>query len=454
MALVDNRLKIFYIKVVWIKEVSAVANVVVVGTQWGDEGKGKIVDLLTEHADIVVRYQGGNNAGHTLVVQGQKFIFHLIPSGILHVGKKCLIGNGVVVDPEVLLMEIDRLKTQGLEVGPHNLVLSEKAHIIMPYHQRLDHARERAKGAGKIGTTGRGIGPCYEDKISRCGVRVVDLIDPETLKAKVEHNLKEKNFLLERFLEDAPLDAAEVYDRYRQMGEHLRPLVGNVSLLLAEAIQKGQNILFEGAQGTHLDIDHGTYPFVTSSNPVAGGACTGAGIGPGKLNRVLGISKAYTTRVGGGPFITEALDADGEHMQVQGAEFGSTTGRKRRTGWLDAVVLNDSVRLNGLTGFAITKLDVLTGLDPLKICVAYDLNGDRLQNVPASLSALEQCQPVYEELPGWQEDLTGKRRFEELPEEARRYLRRVEELTGIPIQIVSVGPDREETILLANPFTG
>ena len=429
------------------------ANVVVVGTQWGDEGKGKIVDLLTGSAELVVRYQGGNNAGHTLVVQGQKYIFHLIPSGILHSSKKCLIGNGVVVDPEVLISEIDRLQAQGIKIGPHNLQLSEKAHIIMPYHQRLDLARERAKGDSKIGTTGRGIGPCYEDKVARCGVRTVDLIDPAALKAKVEHNLKEKNFLLEKFLDDKPLDSDEIFNHYREMGEYLKPLVGNVSLVLHETMQQGKNILFEGAQGTHLDIDHGTYPFVTSSNPVAGGASTGAGIGPNYLQRVVGISKAYTTRVGSGPFITEALDADGEHMQIQGAEFGATTGRKRRTGWLDMVVLRDSARLNGLTGLAITKLDVLTGLNPLKICVAYDLAGERLTVPPAALSALEKCKPIYEEFPGWQEDITKVRNLGDLPPAAQNYLKKIADLSGVPIQIVSVGPDREETIIIADPFT-
>ncbi len=439
---------------VYEKEVLLVANVVVVGTQWGDEGKGKIVDLLTGHADLVVRYQGGNNAGHTLVVKGQKYIFHLIPSGILHSGKKCLIGNGVVVDPEVLISEIDRLQAQGIKIGPHNLQLSEKAHIIMPYHQRLDLARERAKGDGKIGTTGRGIGPCYEDKVARCGVRTVDLIDPASLKAKIEYNLKEKNFILEKFLDDKPFNATEIFNHYREMGEYLKPLVGNVSLALHETMQQGKNILFEGAQGTHLDIDHGTYPFVTSSNPVAGGACTGAGIGPNYLHRIVGISKAYTTRVGGGPFITEALDAEGEHMQVQGAEFGATTGRKRRTGWLDMVVLQDSARLNGLTGLAITKLDVLSGLNPLKICVAYELAGARLAVPPAALSSLEKCQPIYEEIPGWQEDITKVRTLNELPPAAQNYLKKIADLSGVPVQIVSVGPDREETILLTDPFAG
>lgn len=428
------------------------ANVVVVGTQWGDEGKGKIVDLLTEYAEVVVRYQGGNNAGHTLVVQGEKFIFHLIPSGILHPGKQCLIGNGVVIDPAVLLQEIERLEQRGITIGPHNLRLSEKAHIIMPYHRRLDLARERAKGDGKIGTTGRGIGPCYEDKIARCGVRVIDLIDPEALREKIKSNLREKNFILEKFLADEPLDPEEIFAEYHRYGQRLKPLTANVSLLLDEAVKEKKNILFEGAQGTHLDIDHGTYPFVTSSNPVAGGACTGAGIGPGRVDRVVGISKAYTTRVGGGPFVTEALDAAGEHMQVKGAEFGATTGRKRRTGWLDLVVLKDSVRLNGLTGLAITKLDVLTGLHPLKVCVAYDLDGQRLEVPPASLGALQRCRPIYEELPGWQTDISDIRDFADLPATARSYLKFVEEAVGVPIQIVSVGPEREATIMLANPF--
>lgn len=429
------------------------ANVVVVGTQWGDEGKGKIVDILTEHAAVVVRYQGGNNAGHTLVVKGQKFIFHLIPSGILHRGKTCLIGNGVVVDPEVLLQEITKLREQDIEVSPQNLLISEKAHIIMPYHQRLDLARERAKGDGKIGTTGRGIGPCYEDKVARCGVRAVDLIDPGVLQAKIEHNLKEKNFILQKFFDEEPLATGPIFERFRQYGEVLKPFVANISLVLEDTRRQGKNILFEGAQGTHLDIDHGTYPFVTSSNPVAGGACTGAGIGPNRLTGIVGIVKAYTTRVGGGPFVTEALDAEGEHMQVKGVEFGATTGRRRRTGWLDMVVLRDAARLNGLSGLAITKLDVLTGLNPLKICVAYDCGGQRLTVPPASLAALEKCQPIYEEFPGWEEDITGVRRLADLPVAAQNYVKKIQELSGVPIAIVSVGPDRDETIQLVNPFT-
>ena len=427
-------------------------NVVVVGTQWGDEGKGKIVDLLTEQAQVVVRYQGGNNAGHTLVVGEERFIFHLIPSGILHPGTMCCIGNGVVLDPEVFLQEIDRLRSRGLQVGPENLRVSERTQVIMPYHQRLDLARERAKGAGKIGTTGRGIGPCYEDKVARRGIRVADLVEPQLLRTKLKEILPEKNFLLEKLFGDKPFTLQEILEPYQEMGQRLKPLVANVSVLLQQAAQEGKNILFEGAQGTHLDIDHGTYPFVTSSNPVAGGAATGAGVGPGALHRVLGIVKAYTTRVGGGPFPTECLDDIGTHLQECGVEFGSTTGRPRRCGWLDLVVLREAVRLNGLTGLAVTKLDVLSSLKTLRLCVAYDLDGERRDSMPATLPELERCQPIFEDLPGWHEDIRGVRRFEDLPLTCRQYLKRVEELAGVPIQLVSVGPDREETILVQDPF--
>jgi adenylosuccinate synthase len=427
-------------------------NIVVVGTQWGDEGKGKIVDLLTEQAKVVVRYQGGNNAGHTLVVGGEKFIFHLIPSGILHPGTMCCIGNGVVLDPEVFLSEIDRLQSRGLKIGPENLRVSERTQVIMPYHQRLDLARERAKGEGKIGTTGRGIGPCYEDKVARRGIRVADLVDPELLRAKLTEVLPEKNFLLEKLLGDQPFTFEEIFEPYQKLGQRLKPLMANVSVMLQDAAKSGQNILFEGAQGTHLDIDHGTYPYVTSSNPVAGGAATGSGIGPGALHRVLGIVKAYTTRVGGGPFPTECLDSVGTHLQECGVEFGSTTGRPRRCGWLDMVVLKEAARLNGLTGLAVTKLDVLSKLDPVRICVAYDMDGERRDIMPPTLTELERCRPVFEDLPGWQEDITGVRDVKDLPANTRNYLKRLEELAGVPIQIVSVGPDREETIVVQNPF--
>lgn len=427
-------------------------NVVVVGTQWGDEGKGKIVDLLTEQTRFVVRFQGGSNAGHTLVVNGEKFIFHLIPSGILHPGTQCLIGNGVVVDPEVLLKELDSLKARGITVGPETLRISERAQVIMPYHKRIDLSRERAKGAAKIGTTGRGIGPCYEDKVGRQGIRVADLLNAEILRAKLADVLPEKNFYLEKFLQDNPFTLEEILTPYLEMGKRLKPLVTNVSVMLQDAAWQGQNILFEGAQGTHLDIDHGTYPYVTSSNPVAGNACVGAGIGPNLVHEVLGIVKAYTTRVGGGPFPTECLDEVGEHLVKCGAEFGATTGRQRRCGWLDAVVLKDSARLNGLTGLAVTKLDVLTGINPVKICVAYEVYGTRRQTIPATIQELERCRPVYEELPGWTEDIRGVRCWEDFPPAARNYLKRMAELAGVPVQIISVGPDREETIVVQNPF--
>ena len=428
------------------------SNVVVVGTQWGDEGKGKIVDLLTRRAQLVVRYQGGNNAGHTLVVGGEKFIFHLIPSGILHPGTVCLIGNGVVLDPEVFLMEVDKLQARGIAVGPKNLRLSERTQVIMPYHRRIDIAREEKKGAAKIGTTGRGIGPCYEDKVARRGIRVAELLTADLLRAKLNDVLPEKNFYLEKFLGAAPCSQDEILASYLKMGARLKPLVANVSVLINQALQQGKNVLFEGAQGTHLDIDHGTYPYVTSSNPIAGGACTGAGVGPGQLHHVLGIVKAYTTRVGGGPFPTECLDKIGDHLVECGVEFGSTTGRRRRCGWLDAVVLKDSARLNGLTGLAITKLDVLSTLNPVKICVAYEVNGKRRDTIPATIQDLEGCRPVFEELPGWSEDIREVRAYGDLPANTRRYLQRVEELVQVPIQIISVGPDREETIVVQNPF--
>jgi adenylosuccinate synthase len=428
------------------------ANVVIVGTQWGDEGKGKIVDLLTQYADYVVRFQGGNNAGHTLVVGGEKFIFHLIPSGILHPGTVCVIGNGVVLDPEVLLTELDNLKARGLAVGPDNLRISERTQVIMPYHKRLDLARERAKGAAKIGTTGRGIGPCYEDKVARRGIRMADLLDPEVLKANLAEVLPEKNFYLEKFLDDKPFTLEEILTPYLEMGKRLAPLVTNVSVMLAEAVGQGRNILFEGAQGTHLDIDHGTYPYVTSSNPVSGGACTGTGIGPGQLHQVLGIVKAYTTRVGSGPFPTECLDEVGDHLVECGVEFGSTTGRRRRCGWLDTVIVRNAVRLNGLTGLVITKLDVLGELDEVKICNAYTYQGEVLSEFPTDLKVLAACQPVYETLPGWRTDIRRIRCPEDLPANARRYLERIEALTETAIDIISVGPGREETIVLRNPL--
>ncbi len=424
------------------------SNTVVIGTQWGDEGKGKVVDLLTAQSDLVVRYQGGNNAGHTLVVKGRRFIFHLIPSGILYPDKKCLIGNGVVVDPKVLLEEIDRLAQVGLQVGPERLALSDKAHIIMPYHQAIDQGREASKGRVRLGTTGRGIGPCYEDKVARVGVRAVDLTEPETLEEKVRANLAEKNFYLEHYLHAQPLDPQAVIDACLPLAERLGPYITDVSRELHAAILAGKRILFEGAQGTHLDVDHGTYPFVTSSNPVAGAACAGAGIGPGAIHHVLGIVKAYTTRVGAGPFVTELTDSVGEYLRERGAEFGSTTGRPRRCGWLDLVVVRDAARLNGLDSLAVTKLDVLQGMESLKVCVGYDLDGERIDYRPASLKTLARCVPVYRTLPGWRSEISGARRWEDLPSEAQAYLRVIEEVSGVPISMISVGGDREETIVL------
>lgn len=421
--------------------------VVVVGTQWGDEGKGKVVDLLTRQADVVVRFQGGNNAGHTLVVGGEKFILHLIPSGILHQGKKCLIGNGVVVDLEVLQEEVQVLLKRGVKIGPENLGVSEKAHVILPYHRRLDQAREREKGQTSIGTTGRGIGPCYEDKVARTGIRVADLLDPEVFRNKVENNLKEKNVIFQHLLNEPPIPPEEILGPYQALAEFIRPFVCNVSKKIDEALAQGKRILFEGAQGTHLDVDHGTYPYVTSSNPVAGSVCTGSGIGPTKIGAVVGIVKAYTTRVGSGPFPTELTDDIGMTLREKGGEYGATTGRPRRCGWLDAVVLRDSARLNGLTHLAVTKLDVLTGQRTIRICRAYRYAGEILEDMPARLKVLEACEPVYEEWEGWDEPLQGVKKWSELPLPAQNYLKRIEELVGVPIGIVSVGPDREETLM-------
>ena len=428
------------------------SNIVVIGTQWGDEGKGKVVDVLAEKVRMVVRFQGGNNAGHTMVVNGEQFISHLIPSGILHPDKVCLIGNGVVVDPAVLLQEIEHLKGRGISIGPHNLLISETAHLIMPYHKLIDHGRERLKGDKKLGTTGRGIGPCYEDKAARGGFRFCDLVDPQVFEKKLSDILPEKNFYLKNFLKSETADQASILKEFIPYADVLGPHVTNVSVALDEAIKAGHNILFEGAQGTHLDIDHGTYPYVTSSNTVAGNACCGAGIGPTQIHGVIGMVKAYTTRVGSGPFPAELHDEIGDRIQEKGAEFGATTGRRRRCGRLDTVVVRNSARLNGLTGIAITKLDVLTGLKTLKICTAYQYKQDRLPTFPSALNVLEQCQPIYEELPGWSEDITAVQDADDLPENARAYVKRVEELVETPVQIVSVGAGRENTIVIQDPF--
>jgi adenylosuccinate synthase len=431
------------------------ANVAVVGTQWGDEGKGKVVDLYAENADVIVRFQGGNNAGHTLVVKGEQTILHLIPSGILHDHKICVIGNGVVIDPQVLLQEIDKLNQRHIFPANTRLFVSENAHMIMPYHKRIDLAREARRGGKKIGTTGRGIGPAYEDKVSRVGIRLSDLLDEEVFQEKLDAVMEEKNFYLTKYFGEEPVCKETVYEQYRAYAEQLRHYATDTSLVVNREIRRGKRILFEGAQGCHLDIDHGTYPFVTSSNTVTGGACTGVGVGPAAINAVVGICKAYTTRVGGGPFVTELNCAIGEHMQNIGKEFGATTGRRRRCGWLDMVLVRHSIRVSGITGLALTKLDVLTGLEKLKICVGYRLeNGEELtESTPANLHVLEKCQPLYEEMDGWTEDISQSRRIEELPKNARRYIERLETLADVKLMLVSVGAGRNETIILKNPFS-
>ena len=427
------------------------ACVVVVGTQWGDEGKGKIIDLLAEFADVIVRFQGGNNAGHTLVVKGEKFVFHLIPSGILHEGKRCIIGNGVVVDPQVLIEEIDNLKGKGYLQDDSQFLLSEEAHVIFPYHKMIDKGRERIK-SGKIGTTGRGIGPAYEDKAAREGIRIIDFSEEEVFRGKLEEALAQKNDYLTHVLGEEGLELEPLYQEYMKYGERLRKYVTNSSLFLAQAIKEGKNILFEGAQGSLLDVDHGTYPYVTSSNTVAGNACAGAGIGPTQIDLVMGISKAYTTRVGGGPFPTELSDDIGEMLREKGGEYGATTGRPRRCGWFDAVVVNHAVRVNGLGGLVITKLDTLTGLKTIKVCTAYRVGDDVITEFPASSELVAHCQPVYEELEGWEEEISKATEIDQLPAPAQRYLKRIEELTQTPIHIVSVGAQRDETIIRYNPL--
>jgi len=431
------------------------ASVVVVGTQWGDEGKGKIVDLLTRYSDFVVRFQGGNNAGHTLVVDGKQYIFHIIPSGILYEDKTCVIGNGVIIDPGVLLKEIADLAAKGLTVTPQKLLISSNAHLIMPYHQRLDVARENALSREKkIGTTGRGIGPCYVDKVGRVGMKVGDLLDPVLFTDKLHAAVEEKNFVLTNQFNAAPVDLAEITEQFTRFAEQLAPFVGNVSVVLDQARKQGKNILFEGAQGTQLDIDHGTYPFVTSSNTIAGGACIGSGFGPSHIDEVIGILKAYTTRVGEGPFPTELPEGDaiGDALQQKGHEYGATTGRRRRCGWFDAVVANDAVRLNGLTGFAVTKLDVLSGLKKLKLATGYTVEGEPYAYMPENIRRARAARPVFEEMDGWAGELTDVRSYDDLPQEAKSYLKRLEDLTGVAPAIVSVGPDRGQTLLLRNPF--
>ncbi len=427
-------------------------NVIIVGAQWGDEGKGKVVDIYTEYADAVVRYQGGNNAGHTVIVGSDEFVLHLIPSGILHEGKRCIIGNGVVIDPGVLLEEVAALKARGYIKEGSQLVISDRAHIIMPYHKKIDIARERQRGEGKIGTTGRGIGPCYEDKYTRSGIRVSELIDSDLFAEKLKQNLETKNRYLSEFLGDSGCSYEEILEEYSGYADRIRDYVANTSILTNRIMGEGKSILFEGAQGSMLDVDHGTYPFVTSSNTVAGGACSGVGVGPTKIDSVIGITKAYTTRVGSGPFPTELDNEMGETLRKQGGEFGATTGRPRRCGWFDAVVVRDAARTNGLTGIALTKLDVLTGIEKIKVCTAYRIKGKIVEALPVSLSEFESVELVYEELDGWQEDIQEMRNFEDLPANAKRYVRRLEELVGVEFVMISVGQKRNENIDLKNPF--
>jgi adenylosuccinate synthase len=431
------------------------ANVTIIGTQWGDEGKGKVVDLYALDADVIARFQGGNNAGHTIVIKGEQSIFHLIPSGILHDNKICIIGNGVVVNPKVLLQEIDGLNKRGVLPPNTKLYVSEKAHVIMPYHWRLDIARESHGLGKKIGTTGRGIGPTYEDKIARVGIRMCDLLDEQVFREKLAKNVEEKNFYLTKLFQEEPLDSEAIYREYRIYADRLRPYVADTSMIMNKAIKKGKKILFEGAQGSHLDIDHGTYPFVTSSNTVSGNAGCGTGVGPSLVGAVIGICKAYTTRVGEGPFPTELFDAIGDKLREVGHEYGATTGRKRRCGWLDIVLVKQSIRLSGITGIALTKLDVLTGIEKLKICVGYRTQqGEFTESVPSNPRLLAQCEPIYEEIEGWKDDIAKTRNIGELPYNTRRYIERLEELAGVKSVLVSVGAGREETIVLKNPFIG
>ncbi|MEA3362531.1 MAG: adenylosuccinate synthase [Thermodesulfobacteriota bacterium] len=430
------------------------ANVIIVGAQWGDEGKGKIVDIYTEYSQEVVRFQGGNNAGHTLVVGDEKTVLHLIPSGILHEGKRCIIGNGVVLDPKVFLEEIDGLRKKGYLKDDSQLMVDGAVHLIMPYHKKIDIAREQKAGAKKIGTTGRGIGPTYEDKVGRRGIRFADLLKPETFKRKLHEVLPEKNFYLEQFLGEQPLSEEAIIEEYSGYAERLRCYLGRASTTLDQSIKAGHNVLFEGAQGSLLDVDHGTYPFVTSSSTIAAGACIGAGLGPHLIDDVVGISKAYVTRVGEGPFPTELNDEMGEHLRAAGSEFGATTGRPRRCGWLDIVALREAVRTNGLTGIALTKMDVLSELETIKVCTAYRYRDELLEEFPQDFDVLKECTPVYEEIPGWQKDICALEHYAELPQKVQDYVDKIEVWAGCPVVLVSVGPRRNETLLRTNPFAG
>ncbi|HIK54562.1 MAG TPA: adenylosuccinate synthase [Synechococcales cyanobacterium M55_K2018_004] len=428
------------------------ANVVVIGAQWGDEGKGKITDLLSKSADVVVRYQGGVNAGHTVVVQGQTFKLHLIPSGILYPDTECIIGSGTVIDPKVLIEELDQLES--LNISSRNLLISETAHVTMPYHRMIDRAAEERRGDQKIGTTGRGIGPTYADKSERTGIRMIDLMDPTHLKERLRWTINYKNVILEKLYDLPPLDPDAVIEEYLGYADRLRPHVIDSSVRINEAVRKKRNILFEGAQGTLLDLDHGTYPYVTSSNPVAGGACVGAGVGPTIIDRVIGVAKAYTTRVGEGPFPTELFGELGDLLTERGAEFGTTTGRKRRCGWFDAVIGRYAVRINGLDCLAITKLDVLDELDEIKVCVAYEIDGVECHDFPTSAYRFAHCKPIYKTMPGWQQSTADCRSLDDLPQQALNYLKFLAELMEVPIAIVSLGASRDQTIIVEDPIHG
>ncbi len=427
------------------------SNVVIVGAQWGDEGKGKIVDVYTERADIVVRYQGGHNAGHTVVIGDETFILHLIPSGILHPGKKCVIGNGVVVSPEALVREMDQLISREVDFAGR-LLISDRAQVIMPYHVALDQAREEKRGERAIGTTGRGIGPAYEDKVNRSGIRIGDLSNPDYFRDRLRATLEYKNFILKGFYAKEPFDENEVFESTLALAERFKGFIADTTFLIQSQVMDGANVLFEGAQGTHLDVDHGTYPYVTSSSTTAGGACTGSGVGPKSIDHVIGISKAYTTRVGGGPFPTELSGEMGDRIREAGGEYGATTGRPRRCGWFDAVVVRQSARVNGLTGMVITKLDILDGIDPIRVGVGYRCGTIDLDVLPSGLAELNGCQPVYVDLPGWKEPTAGAREWGDLPKEAQSYIRKLEELTGVPITIVSTGQERTEYIEMSDPW--
>jgi adenylosuccinate synthase len=428
------------------------ANVIVIGAQWGDEGKGKITDLLSKSADIVVRYQGGVNAGHTIVVQGQTFKLHLIPSGILYPDTECIIGCGTVIDPQVLIAELDQLES--FNISTKNLLISETAHVTMPYHRLIDRAAEEQRGSHKIGTTGRGIGPTYADKSERTGIRVLDLMDTEELREQLYWTIEHKNVILEKLYNLPPLDPEAVINQYLEYAERLRPHVVDTSLKIYDAIRRRRNILFEGAQGTLLDLDHGTYPYVTSSNPVAGGACVGAGLGPTMIDRVIGVAKAYTTRVGEGPFPTEIDGKLGDLLCDRGAEFGTTTGRKRRCGWFDAVIGRYAVRINGMDCLAITKLDVLDELEEIQVCVAYEIDGKRCEDFPSKARHFARMRPIYKTLPGWKQSTANCRSLEDLPRQALDYLKFLAELIEVPIAIVSLGASRDQTIIVEDPIHG